>query len=113
MYLEIILGQIGHPYHGRINASNEFSPWFVLLCLLSLATHILSRSSLGLSVTRLLKSFLAERELKARICVIVASIMSLFARVAEDSTTCALASGHCDPYSVHLGLSPSGGNVFR
>jgi hypothetical protein len=25
LYLEVIPGQIGHPYNGHINASNEFS----------------------------------------------------------------------------------------
>src|SRR6266487_560058 len=51
----------------------------MLLYSLCLATHILATSSLGFSVTRPSKSFLAERELEVSICVILASVLSLSA----------------------------------
>jgi hypothetical protein len=63
----------------------------MLLCLLCPETHILSTSSLSLSSTRLLKSFLAERGLEVSICVISASIMSLFAwlqKIAQPLRRC-------------------------
>lgn len=55
----------------------------MLFCLLYPETHILSTSFFGLSVTRPLKSFLTELELEVSICVIVASVMSLFAKVQK------------------------------
>ena len=67
---------------------------------------MLATRSLDFSVTRPHASLLAERVLKASICVILASILSLEASVADDNAACALASGDCGPYPGHFGLSP-------
>jgi hypothetical protein len=66
---------------------------------------MLATSSLGISVIQPRASLLAERELEASICVILASVLSLSAKVADDNAACALASGDCGPYPGHFGLS--------
>ncbi len=78
----------------------------MLLSFLCSETHILATSSLGISVTRPRASLLAERELEASICVILASVLSLKASVADDNTACTLASGDCDLYPGHLTSCP-------
>ena len=59
---------------------------------------MLATSALGFSVARPHASSLAERELEASICVILASVLSLEASVIDDNAACALASGYCDPF---------------
>src|SRR5260370_9738861 len=84
----------------------------MLLCSLRLTTHILATSAFGCSVTRPRASLLAERELEASICVILASVLSLSAKIADDNVACAWASGNCDPYpGSRTGLVEAGWSV--
>ena len=84
----------------------------MLLSFLYSETHMLATSSLGISVTRPRASLLAERELEASICVILASVLSLSAKIADDNVACAWASGNCDPYpGSRTGLVEAGWSV--
>jgi hypothetical protein len=67
---------------------------------------MLATSALGFSVARPHASLLAERELEASTCVILASILSLSTKIAGDNAACALASGDCGPYPGHLASRP-------
>src|SRR6266568_5023845 len=106
VYLEIIPGQIGHPYNGRLYTSSEVPPRLMLLCLLCLETHILARSSLGFSVTRSSKSFLAEGDTYGQHMRHCGQLSVALCMVADDNAACALTSSGCDLYPGHFRLCP-------